>query len=251
MSSQRTEKVVLFFDSGHRSTGTIDSYTITLDNPIDRVTGAEIISAEIPYTFYTVNTSNNTLLLSDGTNNYTYTMPVGNYSVSNFSDTLTSGLDTQFAANGIAAGFSATFSQMSYEYTLMHKTQQFQLFYQGSTLAPVIGLTADSVLGTTFTMQEVINLSGPNYLLIWSKTLAKPKRIRPYLNGTQANILYKCPVNVNPGDIIIEKNLYPNMLEYGTPQRLVTIDLSLTDPQGNPVNLNGQQWSCTVNIEKT
>lgn len=251
MSGKQRERVALFFDSGNRTSGTISNYKITLNSPIDRVTGTEIISAEIPYTFYTINSSNNTLLFSDGTNRYTYVMPTGNYSVQNFSDTITSGMDTQFAANNIAAGFSAVFSQISYEYTLKHKTQNFQLFYQGSTLASVIGLTADSTLGTSFTMQQVINLSGPNYLLIWSDVLVKQKRTPSYLNGAQANILYKVPISVNPGDIIIEKNLYTNMLEYTTPQKLTTIDLRLTDPKGTPVDLNGQNWSITLNVEKS
>lgn len=247
----RTNRIVLYLDSGHRTSGTTSNYTIRLDSPIDRVTSIEIISAEIPYTFYTVSNVNNTLLLSDGTHMYTYNMPQGNYSVQNFTDTLSAGLDNAFAANGIPAGFSATFSQMSYEFTITHKTQQFQLFYNGSTLASVIGLMADSTLGTSFTMQRVANLSGPNYLLIWSNALARPKRDRPFLNQSYANILYKVPVSVNPGDIIIEKNLYSNPLKYGNEQTIQTIDLQLTDPSGNQVDLNGLEWSVSVLLEKT
>lgn len=247
----KTERIVLYLDSSKRVSGTTSNYLIQLVSPVDRVNAVEVIGAEIPYTFYALNNSNNVLVFTDGKIMYNYTMPAGNYSVQTFSDALTAGMDAAFRANAQAAGFTTSFSSTSYQYTLMHHSVPFQLLLAGSTIAPVLGLLANSTLGLSFTMQRVINLSGPNYLFIWSTALAKPKRIRPYVNGTQSNVLYKVPITVNPGDIIINTSyMTDNLLRYGTEQSIQNIDIQLTDPNGIPVDLQGLEWSCTVVLER-
>ena len=217
------------------------SFTIILNNPLSKVQQAEVISAEIPYSFYNINSTNNVLKFTAAATLYTVTFPSGNYGITNFATVLQALMNAQFA------GFTITYDKTTYKLTFTNATA-FSLNFPANTMAPLIGLTATSSTATSVTPQKIINISGPKSLLIKSIRLTRPKITRPFLNQAQNDILYKVPINGGPGDILVEKNVYTNLFRYGIRQTIDTMDFQLVDENDVQVDLNGQNWSCTVNV---
>lgn len=249
MNQDNTERVVLYIDSGHRTSGISENFSITLATPITKVIECEIIGSEIPYTFYALNSTNNVLCWtsSSGTT-YSCTVPVGNYGITNYIALLQSNMNAQMS------GFTITYLHAQYQLSFANTTA-FRLDLVNasgtSTIASQLGLSAPAPLtgfGTVVNPTGVINIGGPRYLMITSARLTQPKITRPFLNSSQANVLYKMQITGSPGDILIDKNTYSNLLKYGVRQTVQTIDFQLTDDQGALVSLNGQPWSFTVNL---
>jgi hypothetical protein len=242
--SNTSEQVTLYIDSSKRTTGTNENFTITLSPYISRIRKVDIISLEIPFSFYIINSNNNILNFNDGTTNYILTIPEGNYD----GTTLPKTLETLF--NNVSSGFNITYLDNTYKLRFQRSSGNFKLIYNGSTSSFIIGLSSDSALTNDFTCQDISNLSGPNYLLISSNALTRPKVTRSYNSNSQSNILYKVPINVSPGSAIVEKNIYPVQIVFALAQTVKEIDLQLLFPNGNTVNLNGQPWSMTIVLTK-
>lgn len=244
-SDDKVERVAVHIDSADRTSGSNENFEIKLSNEVTRVKSVEVVSVEIPFTFYTLNSSNNVFKFTDNTpTTYTVTLSPGNYDGATFASAL------QTAMNLLMAGFTVTYGYTTFKLTWANASQ-FNILISGSTMASTIGVTSASGLTTSFTSQGTINLSGPNYILIKSDKLVKPKRTPPYLHSAQANVLYKVVVSTGPGSTLIEKNSYsnPNPIMYGTRQRIQVIDLQLIDPNGNVLDLNGQRWSMTILLD--
>jgi hypothetical protein len=245
MTDPNIEKVVLYIDSSYRNTGVAENFTINLANQVQRVIYVELVSAEVPYTFYVVNNMNNTLVWSVGATPHKCTVAPGNYDTTDLLAAL------QAAMNAQSTGFTLTYNQDTYKMTFANAaafTIDLTNASGTSTINPVIGLTAQTTLGTSTTMLGVVNIGGPKYLLIKSVALTQPKITKPFLNTMQADVLYKVSVAGSPGDVLIEKNVYTNFLKYGVRQTLKTLDFQLIDDQGNQLDLNFQNWSLTVNL---
>lgn len=234
------EKLSIYIDSKDRATGTNENFEIKLASRVSRVQSIEIVSVEIPFTFYIINATNNNIRFNNGTTTYNAAIPAGNYDAVTFAGTI------QTAMNAAMAGFTVTYSVPTYKLTFANATP-FQVTLTGTTCAAIIGVTADSTLSTAFTGQSSINLSGPNYVFIRSTKLMRGKTNRSLFAGNPSDILYKMVVSTGPGTTLIDKNLYPNNpVTYGTRQVIDDFDLTLIDPDGNVLDLNGQRWSITL-----
>lgn len=86
-----------------------------------------VLHAEVPNSFYVINYTNNIFIL-DAT---AYSIPVGNYNVSNFIVQLLSLLPV---------GYTATFNSITNKITLTHSTTDFTINSSNSTINAVIGL---------------------------------------------------------------------------------------------------------------
>ena len=245
-NSANSEHLELFIDSASRTSGIPENFSITLSQPITKVLYSEVVSAEIPLTYYAVNSTNNVLVWNSGAD-HMCTITPGTYGTLDFIAELKSKMNAQ------QSGYTITYSSITFKLTFANASS-FTLQYTNtsgtSTIGKVIGMnsTANSSTGTSVTLPNTINLGGTKYILIKSDTLVRPKIIRPYLNTAYDNTLYKVPVTGEPGDIMVEKNLYTNLLKYGVRQTLRNIDFQLYDDAGNILNLNGMNWSITVNL---
>jgi hypothetical protein len=242
--SVKNERVSIFIDSKDKTSGSTENFEIKLEKKIDRVLSVEIVSVEIPYSFYTINSSNNIFKFTDNTPTiYTVTITPGNYDAITFASTL------QTAMNLLMAGFTVSYSITTYKLSFSNASQ-FNILYSTSTIAEPIGLTADSTLTTSFTCQGTINLSGPNYIVIESTALSNPRVTKAFLSSAPSSAIYKMVVSTGPGTTLIEKNVFLNPISFGARQGIQTIDLVLKDPNGTVLDLNGQRWSMTIVANK-
>lgn len=246
VSSSNIERVVLYINSSQRTSGTRENFVIDLGSTIQKVQQAEVISLEIPYTFYGLTTNNNTIVWTDNaTNTYSATVPPGNYGATSFATAL------QTAMNTAMAGFTVTYNREFLKFNFQNTTA-FRLDLTNTagttTMASKIGLTSATALATNVTPAGVIDLAGTRYIFVKSIRLTRPKITRPFNGNVQDDILYKMTVDGSPGDILKEKNAYSNLLKYGVRQSIRTLDLQLVDSEGTQLDLGGLDWSITVNL---
>jgi len=236
----KIERVNVNIDSKDRTSGTNENFIITLSPKLTRVVACDVVSVEVPFSYYTVNTSNNVLKFTNAVpTTFTATVTPGNY------DGITFAGQLQTLMNAQMAGFTVTYNVASYTLTFANASQ-FNILLSGSTIAPVIGISADSGLTTSYTTQIALNLSGPNFLMILSSRIVNLKKYKPYFHSGTSTCLYKLQINDGPGTIICDKNVFPNSVNFGVRNDIDQIDLNLVDPDGNTVDLNGQRWSITL-----
>lgn len=239
----REDRIWLYFDSNQRTAGTNEDYTVTLTNSINRVRRIRITDVQIPFTFYAINANNNQLDFNDNTATLqSAIIPPGNYTA----DELV--LEIQTEMNALFAGFTVSYDSKTLKYTWVNASN-FEMLISG-TMAPFLGILADSGVTNNFVGQGAIDIGGPNYLFIKSNKLVRPKIYKPIDNVVNDNILYKVPLATGPGTVVSDKNIETSFaLKYGANQIIDTIDFKLEDPDGNTVDLNGVNWSMTLIAE--
>lgn len=222
--------------------------------PISAVIGIKLLSAQIPFSWDIVTPDNNKFII-DGT---TYTLPPGNYTLTQLLDTLNdiaavNSLDTPAPA---VWGFDP-------------RTGTLNLHNGGTSLIPsttmvigkdgpysIFGMNAPdtikyggSLLPYHFPGQ--VNVTGSNYLLLTSSALAGrlAKNIR--INGeTTAHplVLAKIPVSVNPGSIILYTDASPGYCFDMGMEQLQHIDLILLSGDDLKPVVPKSPWSVSLMV---
>lgn len=195
--------------------------------------------AEIPNTFYIVNSSNDTIYLSllAPTQDYTITIPHGNYNVNTFITAVTPLLPT---------GFTLTYSTITCKITFTHSSRDFILNTTNTTARDVIGLgnTNQTSTGRILTMPNNVNFLPTARLNIRSSSFALGNFgidgasdiiLTIQNNGGQtARILYQ---NYNNQRFLLDKD------------NLQEIDLRITIDNGSLCEFNGVDWYITFQID--
>ena len=193
----------------------LDWPTFQLATPVPNLAAVKVLEVQIPFSFYTINSSNNTFTLTDTTplTNVVITIPVGNYNTT----TLISTLTTQLNAAGSAGVYSVTYSGTTGLFTFVKTGAASFTFTFGGV--GDLGATnprfnmgfaagANATASNTLTSPNVANVSGPNYLYLNSRafgaqlSLLLPRGAVQLGSGTAGPQLAKIPINVQPGGVI-------------------------------------------------
>jgi len=84
-----TKRKILYIDSGQQLTATNNVFQLAIDSEIEEdYDMCSLISAQIPVSFYIVQTGSNVMYLLEGNQTITITIPEGNYSVYSFQSTV-------------------------------------------------------------------------------------------------------------------------------------------------------------------
>jgi hypothetical protein len=249
--SSTLSSVLVYINSKDRTYGTNEEFTTVFESPITGVTQGEIISIEIPYTFYTVNHTNNVLVvnLNNDLNDYVVTIPSGSYGISMFTQVLQGLLE-----NDVDPDFLVLYNRQTFKITITNANRAFRFKGEGTTMADLVGLIigenfpADGSTVNTALMPKTINLAGTKYVFIKSVRLVRPNVYRPYSNSERDDILYKLSVTGNPGEVMVDKVNLPDLFKYGVRQSIGEMDFKLVDEYGDVLDLNNQPWSLTVKL---
>tara|TARA_R100000742_G_C4278514_1_gene101437 strand:- start:466 stop:1281 length:816 start_codon:yes stop_codon:yes gene_type:complete len=212
-----------------------------LDTPIAPPRGTRILLSvtdfEIPYSFYTINSTNDKLAFVGVTD--TITLEHGNYNVNTFIALINedladvaSNITASYVTNKNHIRFNSNTSAISINTTLT--TCLFELGFSSS----------DTQNSTQIEGTNGINLAGiPNiYIRIKNITTSNLDS-----KGQLASTLAKVNVNVNPLEYIFympREPIYQTINE----AQFNSIHLSIEDEDGNKLELNGQYWSTTLSI---
>lgn len=230
-----------YLDSRQRSNGTINQCSFNLAIPIQKCLSVTLKSFQSYNSIYTVNLTNNTLVISG----------VGIVSITpGFYDTTSLPTTLQTALNALGSGtWTVTYSVILGLITITVNTSK-TINWSSSTIGSMLGFppSLGSVTGTTFISTNLVNLNPQNYILIRSLNLVENFN-SGNVTGPQ-NILEKIPINVPTGSLI-NFNCYNTELcyvEFSSPRTIPMIDIALTDINGNILSIL-TDWSCVLQFE--
>lgn len=234
--------IQLFVNSENRSSGTASNFKTRLNRGINNIESIKVRSVEIPNSFYPVNSNNNTIQFQDNVpNTYSVTLTAGSYTASE----LLTEIETKMSAS--LAGFTGgSFDDNTLKFTLTNSTNDFKILDSTTTTAQkLIGLSGDTALGSSWTSDNAVNITGPNYLFIMSNTLSSGRRLA-YSDTEERPIFLKVPINCNFSEVIMANESFQHEethLLYDNQFSMNEIDLQLVDDTYRELDLNGLNWS--------
>lgn len=233
------------------------SYAVTdwpvfrFDTPVKRIAQMKVLQAEIPFSFYVINTDNNTFTLAEPAS-ATVTIPVGNYT----SATLPSALGTAMStASPGGRTYTVTYSATTQKLTITASAGTFSITCNAQ-LQLILGMNAtSSSSGATLVSPNAVQITGPNYLYLNSDQLGVV--FQTYLPTTAAQFppskgpqLARVPIDVNPGEIIYYTDPAPEKW-FDTQNLLQLQQADFYWTMGNTnqkVRLNGQSFSIKLGL---
>ena len=207
---------------------------------------ASVVHASIPYSFYNINSTNNTLCYSVNTTTVTRVfLTQGNFTTTSLLALLISTLPNSF---------TITFNYQQNTFTFTNP-QTFTFYYNTtigfSTCFGLLGFTSaqqTSVVNgasQTLTSNQLVNLAPVRCICIYT-TLHTGSLTS--LNQNNQNILCSLPVETSPFTMIGYKNNNGYRVNLNN-NVFNSITLKLTDQAGNILNLNGIHWSLTLQLD--
>jgi hypothetical protein len=206
-------------------------------------------SCVIPYSFYNIDSTNNVLFYQEilvdgngaqtGTINTTLNMASGNYNALQLASYLTSNLPRT----------TVSYSTITGKYTFGNSTNNFIIKSQYSTCLSLIGCSTNDLYNTSalkaLTSYTPANLS-PRQCICVSSNLPTGN-INNQL-GSNRSIICSIPVVNQPFSLITYNNvngakfnLYSNFINF--------LNIKLSDQNGALLNLNGQHFSITLQLD--
>ena len=205
--------------------------------------------AMIPYSFYNINSTNNTLSfqllnIPNGTIYQTNTVyiPIGNYNSIQLASHLTQQLTIY--------GFSIQYQQITNKFLFTNSTYNFRFLSTPSTCNNMIGLHLTNDLLNTSILQSLtsfnqINLATQSCLCITSNFNTGSIN---NANHNDMNIIASIPIMNPPYSMIYYQNnsnfrinLYDNNISM--------INLQIKDQSGNLIDFNGIHYSITLQLD--
>lgn len=230
-------------------TETSSNFTYSFNESIDRISQIVFTSVQVPYTFFIWNSANNVLKFNANTT--TATIPPGSYSMSTFTSTLKTAIDTAFGD----ATTTVTYNINTFKLTITRGTNfiiDSVTDQPTSTAAKALGFSVSTANSTTATGQNAANISGPNYILVESAYLAKALQHKTiYADDTYRDVILVLPVDVSYGDIITLTGKIPISVTYSYKLSILStdkIDIKITDELHNVIDLNGSEISFHINF---
>jgi len=209
-----------------------------------------IKKAIIPYTFFPINSTNNTVIIfkNGDTQDRTATIPPGDYTLSELKNELQTQLNTLVGTETYIVTDGSTTNKL----TITQSASTF--IYRGtSTMNHILGFAStDTANAISHTGVYVYNVSGTDYINVFSSQLTKfDSRIRTSGNDS-SNFLFSIPLsNYSPGDVIVEA-FHDYIFDYH-PHAENKIDIELRDDRdqilGGTNGLNGRDYQIELQFK--
>lgn len=203
----------------------------------------QLLNAQIPYSFYVINYSNQLFRCKLGAGAITtYTIPVGNYTATS----LIAAIKTAVAD----ANLTITISNITGKLTFTHTISVIIYNNFQYSIGTILGLdpNVNGTIAGAYTMPNPLNLLGIKTLQIRSSNLIMNNVSST--QGGQTILLANVPVSAVPFGMI-DYTDKGNMISIAN-QDLDDIWIELVDGEtGNYINMNGQDWCITLAFHLT
>ena len=194
----------------------------------------------IPYSFYNINNTNNTLDYTLNSVDYSITFENGNYNVLTLKEHILSLLED---------GFSITYNVKTNTYTFTHSTYDFT-FKNTSNCFELLGFQDDNnYSSTSFSLSSTISI---NLFTIKNVYITSHNFILNNIdsnNHNKSNIICSVPVKGVPNSFIFYADNTKHLIH--TVNNLTDFRISLTDENGNLIDFNNIHYSITLEITIT
>lgn len=196
-----------------------------------------LVSMVIPYSFYNINLNNNIFRynLIDNTQ-ISMTIPAGNYNI----NSLVSYLNTH-----MSNGMSVTYDSIKNKVTFSSSLTQFVIIY--NSFSQLLGFSSSNFMGTSATSAYCVNLYTITNINV-ETNLVTYNYCNVPSEMTSQTILANVPVNTQPQGLITYENKsnYKVNLYVG---EISVIDIKLRDNRGNLIDMNGCDYTMTLQID--
>lgn len=247
--------------SFQRDSGDNDHPQWNLQPELHSVLGVKVLSAQIPYSFYTIVDSgsarNNVLnITQDAGLPAVITLPPGSYSANQLADALQDVANNAFHVPVLGV----TWDIRNGKYTITNKLTSGGTRYLGlanNPLADVLGFPRSDIPFPTTSPYQLVapyvaNVAGPNSLYLVSRTLGGRLSRNVRCNGgSTANppVVAKIPLNVNYGEVVNYTDPNPAPCFDTSMALFSTMDFELINADTLlPVELNGLSWSVSLQV---
>lgn len=197
-------------------------------------------TASIPYSFYNCDDFNNKFNYVENSITYYKIIPQGNYNVL----TLANALKTLMGAN-----FNITYNSLDNTFTILNYYNEFQLL-SSSTCFELLGfkdnLTYSSI---NKSLRSVISV---NLFTIRNIYISSNNFMLNNINSSTPNnssILCSIPIQSSAGSIISYSNIFNVYNEVYNTHNLTLLHIKLTDQDGDILDLNGCNFSLTLQLD--
>jgi hypothetical protein len=203
-----------------------------------------VVDMIVPCSWYIVNESNNRLIYGEGgSEEYTLTIPVGNYSAPELA---------RFIESMVSCLSSVSYSLVSNK-ILFFSTSKIFMFKHNSTCFDIFGLKSnenhlsfDNGVGINVIVPDgVVNLAGINSILVHSNCATSSISSS---SGGGTNTLCRVPITVGRNSVMCYTPQSPLQTIHRA-RSIDYIDISLTDSDMSPIDFNGQYWSITLRVD--
>ena len=206
-----------------------------IEAPLQHTIYLSVQHLVIPYSFYNIDSNNNFLNYIVGETTYNIYIETGNYNPFQLINVL----------QNIMQGFTITYDSIKNKFTFTNSYYEFT-FLNSSTCLRLLGFE-NTILSVNKTLTSInsINLQSHHCVCVQSNLLTGSINSA---NKYESNIICSVPVDKPPFSMITYVN--HNNLKYNLFNNVIsTMRLKLTDQNNNLIDLNGCNWSCTVQLE--
>ena len=200
----------------------------------------QLLNAQIPYSFYVINYTNN-LLKYNLSSVVTTTIPVGNYTA----NSLITAIKTAIGNVNLTITISAINGKLTFTHTTLPITIYNDFKY---SIGSILGFPANSInvanVSNVLVADYQLNLLGIKVLQVRSGTLSMNNISS--VQGGHTTLLSSIPVSAVPFGMIDYKDVGNNLITITNPT-LDDLDLDIIDGEsGEYINFNNQDWCITL-----
>ena len=238
------ESIQIHLNSANASSYIYENYSNcvfnlkTIEVPIQHTIYIKVVHANIPYSFYNIDSTNNKLFFTQNSVETQLIITSGNYNANQLASFFTNNM----------TNFTCTYNSITNRFTFTNSLYNFT-FAEESTCLSMLGFPATTLYLTSALKQldsyHCVNLQTKQCICIASNF------ITGNINSTDLatrNILCSIPIATQPYSNIVYKNdgnfrsnLYTNVIS--------TIALKLVDQNNELIILNGCHWSLTLQLD--
>jgi hypothetical protein len=221
--------------------------TFNFESPIEKPTNSFIMSMCVqqfscPNSIYNINETNNYLHISETISNiavpYNIYLPLGNYNVNTFIQTLLASLAPS------TPRFSLTFNAINNKLTLTNSTYDFT-YLSDSTIHNIIGMTVGTTQGSSsksLAFPYSCNFNGTQSINIMINNLQTPNI--DSFHKTNAHVIQSVSIDPTAPQIYYEKS---NDYSFKVNEHVFDhLQIQICDGTNHLVNLNNQDWNMTL-----
>jgi hypothetical protein len=199
-----------------------------------------ILNAQMPCSFYVINSSNNQLIISGPTiTTKTIIISNGNYNA----NTLITELISKIGASGLNMEITINKSNGILTFT----SSGFVNYYLDGTLLEILGTDSSKVSSSNiYTCSYPLNLLGVKKLLIRSERLAI--QAVSSIDYASTNVLVTIPVDVPPFSMISYNSQSESNKNLLNIRSINQIDIQIYDENDNLIDFNNLDWTISLVI---
>jgi hypothetical protein len=203
-------------------------------------TKISVVNAQIPCSFYLINSSNNQLNIQISGTTTTYTFPNGNYNVNTF---------IKQWNTTIGSEWTVTFNTITNNYTFVYSSN---FTFSDSGIKSIFGIigfqfgSSYASFNNSLTSFYCVNFGGITKLNV--KSSAFNSQNIDSITGSIGRTLASIPVSSNQNGYIFYEN-FTNYKNICNNRSLNTINIEITDDFNNYINFNNADWSMTLQID--